>query len=350
MVDPTGFHLPPEWVPQSAILIAWPESGGDFAPWLAEVERNYRDAAREISQRQSLIIACHDAAHRQYIEALLAGHADMARLVFAELPYNDCWVRDTAPITVLKDGQALLLDFQFNGWGGRHDCTLDAQLAQNLIQTGIFGDTAQASIPMVLEGGSIEVDGCGSLLTSKRCLLNVNRNPSMTRDQIESTLMERFDVRRILWLDFGHLEGDDTDSHIDTLARFCSPDTIAYTACDDPKDAHYIELELMHSQLAEFVTTEGKPYKLVPLPMPKPICAEGGQRLPAGYANFLIINGAALTPVYDDPADVVALERLADCFPDRDIVPIDCRPLIHQYGSLHCATMQFPLAMTVKAN
>lgn len=349
MTETSRFYLPPEWAPQSAVLIAWPESSGDFGPWLTDVERNYCAAAREISRRQTLIIACHGPEQRLHIESLLQNHANMAQALFADLPYNDCWVRDTAPITVLKDKQALLLDFQFNGWGGKHDCTLDAQLAQNLIQTGIFADSANQSVPMVLEGGSIEVDGCGSLLTSKRCLLNVNRNPSMTRDQIEAALMQYFGVQRILWLDFGHVEGDDTDSHIDTLARFCSPDTIAYTACDDPEDSHYIELGLMRDQLAGFVTTEGKPYKLTPLPMPRAIFDENGQRLPAGYANFLIINGAVLTPVYDDPADAIALQRLSDCFPDRDIVPIDCRPLIHQYGSLHCATMQFPQALAFKA-
>ncbi|BBL69996.1 agmatine deiminase [Methylogaea oryzae] len=329
--------------------MAWPEPGGDFGPWLPQVERNYCDAAREISRRQGLIIACRDSGHRKHIEGLLSGAADMARVIFVEFPYNDCWVRDTAPITVLSDGQPLLLDFQFNGWGGKHDCALDAQLAQNLIATGIFDGAAQEKVPMVLEGGSIEVDGRGTLLTSKRCLLNVNRNPSMTRDDIEAALTQRFGLSRVLWLDFGHVEGDDTDSHIDTLARFCSPDTIAYTACDDPEDSHYIECGLMRDQLTEFATADGKPYTLVPLPMPKAIHDEDGLRLPAGYANFLIINGAVLVPVYDDPADAVALQRLAGCFPDRDIVPIDCRPLIHQYGSLHCATMQFPQALSIAA-
>lgn len=350
MIQYTDYFLPPEWAPQSAVLIAWPASGGDFAPWLTDVERNYCDVARAISCRQTVIIACHDAAHQRHIESLLREQTDMARIVLVQIPYNDCWVRDTAPITVLKDSRALLLDFQFNGWGGKHDCTLDAQLAHNLIQQGIFGNTDALKIPMVLEGGSIEVDGQGSLLTSKRCLLNVNRNPSMTRGQIESELMQRFGVQRILWLDFGHVAGDDTDSHIDTLARFCSPEIIAYTACDDPEDPHYPELDLMRGQLADFATADGRPYQLVPLPMPKAIYDAEGQRLPAGYANFLIINGAVLVPVYNDPADATALERLAACFPERDIVPIDCRPLIHQYGSLHCATMQFPRALTIKAS
>lgn len=341
--------LPPEWALQSAVLIAWPQAGGDFGRWLAKVESNYRDMAREISQRQTLIVACGDEAHRTHIEHLLQGHADLTRTVFVKLPYDDCWVRDTAPITVLRDGAPLLLDFRFNAWGGKYDCTNDAQLAQHLIQAGIFGTTAQEQVPMVLEGGSIEVDGRGSLLTTKRCLLNVNRNPSMIRDDIERKLMKSFGVERILWLDFGHLEGDDTDAHIDTLARFCPDDTIAYTACDDPDDSHYVMLDLMRQELARFTTAEGKPYRLVPLPMPQPIHDEDGKRLPAGYANFLIINDAVLAPVYDDPADAVALERLAACFPGRAIVPIDCRPLIHQYGSLHCATMQFPQALKIEA-
>ncbi|TAN50951.1 MAG: agmatine deiminase family protein [Methylococcaceae bacterium] len=346
-MDHSGFQLPPEWAPQSAVLLAWPQPDGDFGPWLADVESNYCAVAQEICCRQRLIIACQSTTHRLHIESLLQGRVDMARLIFVVLPYNDCWVRDTAPITVLKDDQPLLLDFQFNGWGGKHDCSLDACLAQNLIKTGIFMDAAQAAIPMVLEGGSIEVDGQGSLLTSKRCLLNPNRNPSLTREQIEANLRQCFGVKRILWLDFGHVAGDDTDSHVDTLARFCNPDTIAYTACDDPDDPHYGELAQMREQLAGFATLDGRPYRLVPLPIPQPIYDENGQRLPAGYANFLIINGAVLVPVYNDPADAVALQRLAECFPGRSIVPIDCQALILQYGSLHCATMQFPEALLI---
>lgn len=344
----TDCFLPPEWAPQSAVLLAWPESQGDFAPWLPAVERNYCDIAREISRRQTLIIACHDAAHRRHIESLLQDSAEPGRVVFALLPFNDCWVRDTAPITVERQGQPLLLDFQFNGWGGKHDCTLDAALAQNLIQTGLFGTAASRKIPIVLEGGSIETDGRGSLLTTKRCLLNVNRNPAMTKDQIEAALQQYFGVRQILWLDFGHVEGDDTDSHIDTLARFCSPEIIAYTACEDREDPHYPEWEMMREQLAGFRNADGRPYQLVGLPMPKTIRDEEGLRLPAGYANFLIINGAVLVPVYQDPADAIALERLAGCFPGREMVPIDCRPLIHQYGSLHCATMQFPQNLPIE--
>lgn len=349
MIEHTGFQLPPEWAPQNAVLLAWPQPDGDFGPWLPEVESNYCALAREISCRQRLIIACQNTTHRLHIESLVSGQADMTRVTFVILPYNDCWVRDTAPITVLKDGQPLLLDFQFNGWGGKYDCSLDVCLAQNLIKTGLFADPAQAAIAMVLEGGSIEVDGQGSLLTTKRCLLNPNRNPSLTREQIEATLRQCFGVERLLWLDFGHVAGDDTDAHVDTLARFCNPDTIAYTACDDPSDPQYDELEQMRRQLAGFTTLDGRPYRLVALPIPKPIYAENGQRLPAGYANFLIINGAVLVPVYNGPADAVAVQRLAECFPERSIVPINCLPLIRQYGSLHCATMQFPAALLIRS-
>jgi agmatine deiminase len=146
----------------------------------------------------------------------------------------------------------------------------------------------------------------------------------------------------VLWLDHGELEGDDTDAHIDMLARFCSPYTIAYTQCTDRSDSHYAGLNAMEKQLGTFTTLEGHPYQLLPLPLPAPVHSADGERLPASYANFLIINGAVLVPVYDDPADAIALKRLTGTFPDRQIIAINCLPLIHQYGSLHCATMQLP--------
>jgi agmatine deiminase len=195
---------------------------------------------------------------------------------------------------------------------------------------------------MVLEGGGIETDGAGSLLTTESCLLSPQRNPSLNKQQIEERLKTLFGIERVLWLKYGQLAGDDTDGHIDTLARFCDAQTIAYVACDDPRDEHYVELQALEAELKALRTREGKPYRLVPLPWPQAKFSSGGKRLPASYANFLMINDAVLAPTYDDPADAEVLVRLRTCFPDREVIGIPCLPLIKQYGSLHCVTMQLP--------
>ena len=195
----------------------------------------------------------------------------------------------------------------------------------------------------VLEGGSIESDGKGTLLTTSTCLLAPNRNDTMDRSELEKYLKERFNLQQILWLDHGFLAGDDTDSHVDTLARLCPDDTIVYVQCTDSSDEHYKELQLMEEQFKAFRTLEGKPYRLLPLPMAETAYDEEGNRLPATYANFLIMNQAVLYPTYDQPAnDLKAAEVLAQAFPGRKIVGIDCRALIQQHGSLHCVTMQYP--------
>lgn len=344
----TSIRFVPEWENQSAVLIAWPPCGGDFAPWLDGVEETYAAIAAAVSRRETVLIACPDQAHERRIGDILANTgADRSRIVFIRLPYDDIWVRDTAPLSRLNDGRVELLDFRFNGWGGKYESADDAALAARLVATGIFGQTPKVAVDLVLEGGSVETDGLGTVLTTSRCLLNPNRNPGYGRAEIEARLAETLGADRILWLDHGKVEGDDTDAHVDTLARFCSEHTIAYTACDDESDPHYSPLKAMERQLQDMKQRNGRPYALAPLPIPGPIRDEEGRRLPATYANFLIVNGAVLVPVYGDPADSVALERLARCFPDRATVPIHCTPLIRQYGSLHCMSMQFPEAAGV---
>jgi agmatine deiminase len=193
-----------------------------------------------------------------------------------------------------------------------------------------------------LEGGSIESDGCGTLLTTSQCLLNPNRNPDLNSEQIEKELRDTLGCQRILWLHHGHLLGDDTDAHVDTLARLAPNDTILYVVCDDPRDEHYPALSRMAEELAAFRTEAGQPYRLLPLPWPAARFDDDGQRLPATYANFLIINGAVLVPTYDDPQDAQALITVGAAFPDREIIGIDCSAIILQHGSLHCLTMQLP--------
>ena len=337
------YRLPPEWVPQSGVMLTWPRSDVEWNPDYASAERCHTAIAKEISLREPVVITCMDADHAERIRGYVksaGGRIDRLRLF--TFPSNDAWARDHGPITVEKDGQLVLLDFVFNGWGEKYPHAEDNKLSKRLHASGAFGDVAMESIELVLEGGSIEVDGEGTLLTTESCLLNKNRNPKLTRAMIEELLRKYLGVDRILWLRHGAIDGDDTDGHIDTLARLCDAGTIAYQACQDPGDPHYAGLRAMEEELKLMRRKDGRPYTLAPLPWPKPIIDHTGRRLPATYANFLIVDGAVLVPTYNDPADAVALEAIAGCFPGREIVGVPCRSLIYQYGSLHCVTMQFP--------
>ena len=195
----------------------------------------------------------------------------------------------------------------------------------------------------MLEGGSIESDGRGTIFTASQCLLAPHRNQPLNKEQIEQRLKEYLHAERIMWIDYGTLTGDDTDGHIDTLVRICPNDTLLYIGCDDPNDEQYAELQLMEQQLRQFRTIDGRPYRLIKLPMPRPIYDADGQRLPATHANFLVINGAVLCPTYNQPdIDKLALDAIKQAFPNREIVGIDCCAVIQQHGSLHCCTMQYP--------
>ena len=336
-------EFPPEWAPQSGVMLTWPHAHSDWQPFLGEVEPVFADIAFHITRHERLLISCWDENHREHIESRLNEHAvDLTQVRFHIVRSNDTWARDHGPITIRNQGQPILLDFTFNGWGNKYDAKLDNAITRQLCRQNAFGDTCLESINLVLEGGSIETDGQGTLLSTSRCLLSPHRNPSLDKPQIEAQLSQLLGVHRFLWLRNGHLAGDDTDSHIDTLARFCSEDTICYISCNDPHDEHYSALQAMANELAEFKQANGEPYTLVPLPMTHAIHNNDGTRLPATYANFLIINNAVLVPTYEDEHDSLALERLGQCFPQREIIAIDCKPLIEQYGSLHCVTMQLP--------
>lgn len=335
-------YLPPEWYPQSGVLLTWPHTHGHWRELIATIETTFVALAAAIARHEPVVIACYDTAHRAHIQQRLAqAGATMSAVQLHVVPSNDIWARDHGPLTVLRDGRPHLLDFTFNGWGGKWPFQLDDALTGRLQALGAFGTTPRERVERVLEGGSLEVDGEGTLLTTSECLLDPQRNPEFDRDTLERFLAAQFGLERILWLDHGHLLGDDTDGHIDTLARFCDPHTIAYVTCERPDDPHFEPLQAMARQLRGFVDCDGNPYRLVPLPLPAPRF-KGSERLPATYANFLIINGAVLVPTYDDPLDAVALQRLAGCFPGREIIGIHALPIIQFYGSLHCVTMQLP--------
>lgn len=335
--------LPAEWAPQSAVLLTWPHPESDWAEHLDEVDEVYLAISQQISRFESLLIVCHSAEHQREIDRKLAA-AGISRdhLHYAVAPSNDSWARDHAPLTCLdRHGAARLFDFQFNGWGGKYPATLDNRINQTLFDRGLFGDTAFRSLPLVLEGGALETDGQGTLLATRSSILTDSRNPSLNQEQVEEQLSSALGFDRFLWLEHGHLSGDDTDGHIDTLVRFSDPATLLYVTAgkDDPD---YPGLSAMAGELAAFRQRNGEPYELVALPPISPFFSESGQRMPASYANFLIINGAVLLPVYNCPTDREAIDTLQVCFPDRQIIPVNCLPLIRQNGSLHCITMQFP--------
>ncbi|MBQ6190305.1 MAG: agmatine deiminase family protein [Bacteroidaceae bacterium] len=339
-------HLPAEWAMQSGVQLTWPHKATDWAPTLKEVTECYIHMALEISLRERLIIVTPEPdAVGQLLNERLPKRA-LANISLHNIPSNDTWARDHGFITLKTSIGALLLDFQFNGWGKKFTAELDNQINRNLVEQGVLNGQYEDHLDFVLEGGSIECDGRGTIMTTSKCLLAPNRNQPLSQAEIEDRLKRYLRVERVLWLDYGYLAGDDTDSHIDTLARLCPNDTIAYVQCLDKDDEHYEELKKMEEQLLEFRTLEGKPYQLIPLPMAEATYDEDGMRLPATYANFLCINGAVLMPTYGCPrVDEQARQQLQQAFPKHEIVPVDCRILIEQHGSLHCSAMQFPIGV-----
>ncbi|MDR1335962.1 MAG: agmatine deiminase family protein [Tannerella sp.] len=332
--------FPAEWHPQSAVQLTWPHGDTDWGPMLEEVIPCFVTIAREVMKREKLLIVCPDGVE---VRRQLGGTADDRRLIIREMETNDTWARDHGGICVFEDGVPVIYDFVFNGWGLKFTACHDNLITRRLSRSGTFAEEVRVvnMQPFVLESGSIESDGCGTLLATVECLGSVNRNEYLNREQLEYHLKDFFGLERILWLENGYLAGDDTDSHVDTLARFCDGRTIAYVQCLDRADEHFSELQAMEEELKAFRTLAGQPYRLVALPMADKVIRDG-ERLPATYANFLIINGAVLMPCYRSEKDALAGAMLQTAFPDREIVGIDCLPLIRQHGSLHCVTMQYP--------
>lgn len=335
--------FPPEWNPQSAVQLTWPHEESDWNYMLEEVTICFVKIASEILKRQKLIIVCRDAEAVKY--ELDKEKSYFHNLVLIELPSNDTWARDHCGISVFKGEQPYLYDFTFNGWGLKFASNYDNRITRGLFKEGIFSQQVKYvnKKDFVLEGGAIESDGKGTLLTTSECLLSANRNSYLSKEEIESYLKESLGSDRVLWLDHGYLAGDDTDSHIDTLARFCDEHTIAYVKCEDPNDEHYEALAKMEEQLKSFVDHEGNPYRLIPLPMAGAVYDDDNNRLPATYANFLIMNDIVLMPYYNNKEkDEAARMQLQKIFLSRRIIGVDCTALIQQHGSLHCVTMQYP--------
>ena len=315
-----------EFEEQSFTQIIFPHKGTDWIEYLHEAE----NIIKAIALYQKCFIICADIT---YVKSLFSSHDN---LYFAEYETDDSWARDCSALSVEVDGEVTLLDFTFNAWGNKFDSSKDNAMSQAM-QNIYLKDLE--SIDFVLEGGAIESNGQGIILTTSACLLNKNRNPDLNSMQITQKLAETLGATKVLYLQHGYLAGDDTDSHIDTLARFINKDTIMYIKCEDTEDEHYKELQLMEGEL-QLMAKEGN-FTLISLPFTSPIYSNS-ERLPATYANFLFVNKAILVPIYGIKEDEIALNIFKATFLDQDIIPIDCSTLIKQHGSLHCVTMNFP--------
>lgn len=350
-----NYILPAEWYPQSGIQLTWPHEDTDWKPYLQDITKTYIELTRIISKYEKVFIV---TPHVEEVKNTLMQEIPQEsqnNLVFHSCQTNDTWTRDHGAITLLplttdyllnqQDSNPVLLDFQFNGWGEKFPAHLDNNITRSIYVNNLFHASLQSNDDFILEGGSIESDGLGTIITTSQCLLAPNRNQPLTKEQIEKELKRRLYAGRILWLDHGNLIGDDTDGHIDTIVRIAPNDTLLYIGCDDSNDPQYADFLALEKQLNSLRNTSGNPYKLLRLPMPSPIYDEG-ERLPATYANFLIINGAVICPTYAQPAkDKAALNIISEAFPHHEIIPLDARTIIRQHGSIHCLTMQYPIGV-----
>lgn len=338
-----GNLFAPEWFPQSGVEIVWPTDDTDWNYMLNEVTECYIRFAFEIAQRERLLIV---TSQKEYTEKLLRERLPakaIKNIRIFECPINDTWSRDSGVLTMVTPSGPQLLDFCFNGWGKKFEADKDNSINKALCEADILNGERINCKEFVLEGGSVETNGEGTLLTTEKCLLSSQRNPHLNKADIEQILKRTLNLQQVLWLKHGHLEGDDTDGHIDTLARLCPKSTIAYVKCENRNDPHYEELSLMENEL-KAMRNYGKPFNLVALPMPEPcLDKDNGERLPATYANYLVLNNAVLVPSYNQPKnDKAAAAALQNIFSEREIVSVPALPLIRQHGSLHCSAMQFP--------
>ncbi|HSC09994.1 MAG TPA: agmatine deiminase family protein [Rhodanobacteraceae bacterium] len=334
-------RLPAEWESQAGVLLAWPHAQTDWAERLAETESAYVALVAAITRFEPAVICVASQAVRERATALLRATAvDLDRCRFVEIEYDDTWLRDSGPISLIDSNHHFALaDFRFTGWGGKFAASRDDCLIGGLFARNLFSSAQHCRIDWALEGGAIESDGAGTLLTTWRCLHQ--RHPEQSREQMNRIFTEHLAAARVIWLEHGYLHGDDTDAHIDTLARFAPGDAIVFQACDDEADPHHAELARMRDELAALRTARDTPYRLFPLPWARPI-VDDGRRLAASYANYLVVNGGVLVPAYGDSADAEAARIVGAAHPGREVIGVPCRPLIWQNGSLHCVTMQLP--------
>jgi agmatine deiminase len=337
-----GYSMPAEWAPHQATWISWPHKRESWPGKFEPVEPVMVRFVSALSARELVRINVLDEKHEKHVKGLLEGHTNAANIRFHRFPTNDAWCRDHGAIFLTRrmpEVSLLALDFRFNAWGGKYppfdlDNAIPAQMAAAL-------DIPCESIDMVLEGGSIDVNGAGALLTTEQCLLHPNRNPTMTKSDIEQRLRDCLGVRQIIWLGDG-IVGDDTDGHIDDLTRFVAEDTVITVVERDRKDENYMALAENRERLDGVRLDDGRSLTVIELQMPRPVEFEG-DRLPASYANFYIGNKTVLMPAFSDPADAPNRATLARCFPGREVIDIDCTDLVLGLGTFHCLTQQVPV-------
>lgn len=353
--------FPAEWYPQSGIQLTWPHQHTDWAPYLQDITEVFLQMVGIISRDETVLIVTPNVKSVKEILAPRLDNSQRSRLLFVSCPTNDTWARDHAPLTLVPEDAVVhtdgcrcrILDFRFNGWGDKFPSDWDNAITKAVFQQGGYQADYEDQGDFVLEGGSVESDGRGTIFTTSQCLLAPHRNQPLTRSDLDRELRRRLHASRVVWLDHGNLVGDDTDGHIDTIVRVAPDDTLLYVGCDDQTDSQYEDFLLLEKQLQGLQTVEGRPYRLVKLPMPDAIYDDGDrltstpeagtERLPATYANFVILNKVVICPTYHQPEnDRKAMEILQEAFPGRQVLGVDARPVIRQHGSLHCLTMQYP--------
>lgn len=343
------YFLPSEWYPQSGVQLTWPHADTDWQPYLDDITEVFVQLTQTIAQYEKVMIVAQQAEEVQALLKKRMSAEALTNVMVYTLPTNDTWARDHGAITLVATSTQngvhnshRLLDFRFNGWGKKFAADKDNAITGQLYFDRLLSGSIENHNDFVLEGGAIESDGEGTVFTTSQCLLAPNRNQPMKRDEIEKELKRRLRAKRVVWLDHGTLIGDDTDGHIDTIVRTAPDNTLVYVGCEDENDEQYADFKALEEQLQTLRTMDGEPYRLLKLPMPDAIY-DDGDRLPATYANYLIINGAVICPTYRQPEkDQAALKVIQAAYPDREIVAIDACTVIRQHGSIHCLTMQFP--------
>ena len=338
-----GFRMPAEWGRHRGTWLSWPHRESSWPGKFGAVPGVFGEIVRHLAPREEVHINVADEGLEGSARSVLAAAGvAMGNVFFHHHITNDAWCRDHGPIFVQRERNGhrdtLIIDWGYNAWGEKYPPFGDDDKIPTLV-----GD--ELGIPVVspgivMEGGSIDVNGAGTLLTTESCLLNPNRNPTLTKEQIEQYLTRYLGVTNVLWLGDG-IEGDDTDGHVDDLTRFVNPTTVVTAVEDDPQDKNYEPLRDNLERLRGMTDQDGRPLEVVTLPMPRPLYQDG-HRLPASYANFYVANGIVLMPAYDPARDEMARATLAGCFPDRTVIPIDCTELVWGLGALHCVTQQWP--------
>ncbi len=324
-------RLKAEWERQNLILMAFPHKNTDWSDNLEASRVAFFKIAQAIAYSQMVYLLCDDANEAK------SYFCSTTNIIFINAKFNDTWLRDYGALSIEENGKSKLLDFKFNGWGGKYEASLDNKINRYLKEKGFFSSELE-SIDYELEGGSIESDGKGTILTTTNCLCNPNRG-GLSKKEVENNLKKYLGTRRVLWIENAFLEGDDTDSHIDMFARFINPDTIAYISCEDSSDTHFKILKEMEKELKLLKRDNGANFNLVKLPFTK-AKYQNSKRVPTSYANFLITNKSIIAPIYNDENDKLAINTLKELFKDKEIIPIPSLKLVEQGGSIHCSTMQ----------